>query len=79
MPRSKGAELEVRDRLRLSLTPPSVTTIYVTTTWHAGGSVTIPLKEKLMDHPSISLSASAKAIGSLNTLTVMPDGTLAAE
>ena len=41
--------------------------------------MTIPLKEKLMDHPSISLSASAKAIGSLNTLTVMPDGTLAAE
>ena len=69
----------MRDRLRLSLTPPSVTTTCVTATWRAGGSVTIPLKEKLMDHPSISLSASAKAIGSLNTLTVMPDGTLAAE
>jgi len=43
-----------------------------------GGSVTIPLKEKLMGHVA-ELSPSAKAIGSLNTLTVRPDGTLAAD
>lgn len=43
-----------------------------------GGSVTIPLKEKLMPHVSV-LSPSAKAIGSLNTLTVQPDGSLHAD
>ena len=43
-----------------------------------GGSVTIPLKEKLMPHVDV-LSPSAKAIGSLNTLTVQPDGTLHAD
>ena len=43
-----------------------------------GGSVTIPLKEKLMPHVT-TLSPSAKAIGSLNTLTVLDDGTLAAD
>ena len=43
-----------------------------------GGSVTIPLKEKLMPHVDV-LSPSATAIGSLNTLTVRADGTLAAD
>jgi len=43
-----------------------------------GGSVTIPLKEKLMEHVSC-LSPSARAIGSLNTLTVRDDGSLAAD
>ena len=40
-----------------------------------GGSVTIPLKEQLMTHVP-NLSPSAKAIGSLNTLTVQSDGSL---
>ena len=43
-----------------------------------GGSVTIPLKEKLMPHIAC-LSPSAKAIGSLNTITVQPDGSLHAD
>ena len=43
-----------------------------------GGSVTIPLKEQLMTHVP-NLSPSAKAIGSLNTLTVQSDGSLYAD
>ncbi|KAL1529752.1 hypothetical protein AB1Y20_000688 [Prymnesium parvum] len=43
-----------------------------------GGSVTIPLKESLMTHMD-ELSPSARAIGSLNTISRRADGTLVAD